>query len=169
MNVSAGTVNINVPSWVPSSLVPTVSINALLRCDQFVGYIAVYRVCMAVASFFLLLMLVMICVCSSKDPRSYIQNGYGHRFSFEWCHNDLCVWYRFWIFKWLFVIGLVIAFFFIPEGSNFVFSRGMSYGTLMCVTVAYYLPYIYSVCCIWTYCIYHLHCGSDCNISGLCS
>ncbi len=47
----------------------------------------------------------MICVKSSKDPRSYIQNG-------------------FWLFKWLFVIGLVVAFFFIPDGKDRIFSTG---------------------------------------------
>lgn len=77
--------------------------------------------------------------------------------------------YRFWIFKWLFVIGLVIAFFFIPEGSNFVFSRGMYVIWCFYVCDCGMLPPIYSVCCIWTYRIYHLHCGSDCNTSGLCS
>lgn len=65
---------------------------------------AAYRVCMAVALFFLILAVVMICVRSSGDPRSYLQNG-------------------FWFFKWLFVIGLVVAFFFIPDGSNFIFSK----------------------------------------------
>ena len=48
---------------------------ALISCSQFVGYLAVYRVCIAVASFFFLMMLLMLCVFSSKDPRSYIQNG----------------------------------------------------------------------------------------------
>lgn len=103
VNLSVGTFA-TVPPWVPSALVPTISLNALVPCNMFVGYIAVYRVCMAVASFFLLLMLVMFCVFSSKDPRSYIQNG-------------------FWFFKWLIVIGLIIAFFFIPEGANFTFSQ----------------------------------------------
>ncbi|XP_064391329.1 serine incorporator 2-like isoform X2 [Halichondria panicea] len=95
-------VNVTVPVLNP--LVPAIPINSLVRCDQFVGYLAVYRICMAVASFFFILMLMMICVCSSKDPRSYIQNG-------------------FWLIKWLVVIGLVVGFFFIPEGANFVFSQ----------------------------------------------
>ena len=86
------------------SYIPKISVHSLLQCDQFVGYLAAYRVCMAVACFFLLLMATMICVRSSKDPRAYIQNG-------------------FWLIKWLFVIGLVVAFFFIPEGANLVFSR----------------------------------------------
>ena len=43
--------------------------------STFIGYLAVYRISMAVASFFFVLMLVMMCVFSSKDPRSYIQNG----------------------------------------------------------------------------------------------
>lgn len=79
--------------------------NSLLDCSQIVGYLAAYRVCMGVAGFFFLLAIIMICVRSSKDPRAYLQNG-------------------FWLFKWLFVIGLVVAFFFIPDGSNLIFSRG---------------------------------------------
>ena len=31
---------------------------------------------------------------------------------------------RFWCIKWLLVIGLVVAFFFIPDGSNYTFSQG---------------------------------------------
>ena len=71
-------VNYNVslnPPDVPA-FIPIIPINSLINCSQFVGYLAVYRVCMAVASFFLLLMLMMFCVCSTKDPRAYIQNGY---------------------------------------------------------------------------------------------
>ncbi len=66
-------VNVSIPVLNP--LVPSIPIDSLVKCDQFVGYLAVYRICMAVASFFFVLMLMMICVCSSKDPRSYIQNG----------------------------------------------------------------------------------------------
>lgn len=93
--------NVTVPSYIPK--IPRV--NGLLNCSQFVGYLAAYRVCMPVAGFFLILAVTMICVRSSKDPRSYVQNG-------------------FWLIKWLFVIGLVVAFFFIPDGSNLYFSRG---------------------------------------------
>lgn len=78
----------------------------LVNCYQFVGYLAAYRVCMAVAAFFLILTAVMICVRSSKDPRAYLQNG-------------------FWFFKWLFVIGLVVAFFLIPEGVGLAFSKSI--------------------------------------------
>ena len=31
---------------------------------------------------------------------------------------------RFWCIKWLLVIGLVVAFFFIPDGANYTFSQG---------------------------------------------
>lgn len=91
----------NAPSFIPG-----IHVNNLVDCHQFVGYLAAYRVCTAVAAFFLLLTVVMICVRSSKDPRAYLQNG-------------------FWFFKWLFVISLVVAFFFIPDGANLVFSRGI--------------------------------------------
>ena len=45
------------------------------RCDEVVGYLAVYRVCFAMAGFFALFCLIMIKVNSSKDPRAKIQNG----------------------------------------------------------------------------------------------
>lgn len=89
----------NLPSFIPA-----IEIDAQVPCNRFIGYLAVYRVCMAVASFFSLLSIIFLCVWSSKDPRSYLQNG-------------------FWLFKWLVVIGLIIGFFFIPDGSNFYFSR----------------------------------------------
>ena len=53
-----------------------VNIPGTLPCDRIVGYLAVYRVGMAVASFFFVMMVIMFCVFSSKDPRAYIQNGY---------------------------------------------------------------------------------------------
>lgn len=52
--------------------------NSLLKaqqCDNVVGFLAVYRVCFAMAAFFVLFALIMIKVNSSKDPRSKIQNG----------------------------------------------------------------------------------------------
>jgi len=42
---------------------------------KFVGYPAVYRICFGMAMFFALFALLMICVKSSSDPRSSIQNG----------------------------------------------------------------------------------------------
>ena len=54
-----------------------------------------------------------------------------HALNFVWGEQwyVLCV-YRFWFFKWLLVIGLIIAFFFIPEGSNFIFSQGKIFNKL---------------------------------------
>ena len=109
---------------------------ALISCSQFVGYLAVYRVCIAVASFFFLMMLLMLCVFSSKDPRSYIQNGWAVVFKelhVGQCYRVCLVWHighvtivcSFWCIKWLLVIGLVVAFFFIPDGSNYTFSQGL--------------------------------------------
>lgn len=108
---------IGIPSF---PFVPTVNIANILNCDSFVGYLAVYRVCMAVASFFFFLFLVMMCVWTSKDPRSYLQNG-------------------FWCIKWLVVIGLVIAFFFIPDGQNFYFSRGICKSNSTCFNCVEYV------------------------------
>jgi hypothetical protein len=72
--------SVGVPSNVVTFPTATVSVDRLLNCNQFIGYLAVYRVCMGVASFFLVMMLMMFCVFSSKDPRSYIQNGYTSPF-----------------------------------------------------------------------------------------
>lgn len=72
--------------------------NPLLDCDQIGGYLAVYRVCFALAAFFFLFMIIMINVKSSKDPRSAIQNG-------------------FWFFKFLALIGIAVGAFYIPHGT----------------------------------------------------
>lgn len=73
-------------------------------CGHVIGYLSVYRILLAVAGFFFLMSLVMICVRSTRDPRAYVQNG-------------------FWFFKWLFVILVAIGFFFIPSVQNLIFSR----------------------------------------------
>lgn len=67
----------DVSVWVVTIPLPTATINqnALVDCAQFIGYLAVYRICMAVASFFAVMTVLMLCVFSSKDPRAYIQNG----------------------------------------------------------------------------------------------
>lgn len=124
------------------SFIPAIRLNAILPCDQFIGFLAVYRVCMAAASFFVLLSLVMLCVWSSKDPRSYLQNG-------------------FWFFKWLLVIGLIVAFFFIPEGSNFYFSRSKYFMFSIFILYYYFCSYVGPWSC-WSHCVY---CDSDHLIS----
>jgi len=43
---------------------------------KFVGYVAIYRICFGLAMFFALFALIMVCVRSSNDPRSAIQNGF---------------------------------------------------------------------------------------------
>ncbi|BFZ21603.1 hypothetical protein BsWGS_24642 [Bradybaena similaris] len=68
------------------------------QCDSVVGFLAVYRVCFAMAMFFIFFCIIMIKVNSSKDPRSKIQNG-------------------FWFFKILMMIGICVGAFFIPGGT----------------------------------------------------
>ncbi|CAG7837749.1 unnamed protein product [Allacma fusca] len=69
-----------------------------VKCENVVGYMAVYRVCFAVTIFFVLMGTIMINVRSSKDPRAGIQNG-------------------FWGLKYLLIIGAVIGAFFIPSAT----------------------------------------------------
>uniref|UniRef100_A0A1B6EMA8 Serine incorporator n=1 Tax=Cuerna arida TaxID=1464854 RepID=A0A1B6EMA8_9HEMI len=86
-----------------NSLIPNVVPNAVTYdCDKAIGYIAVYRIGFAFTIFFLLMSALMVRVRSSRDPRSGIQNG-------------------FWGLKFLIVIGVTIAAFFIPAGSFSVF------------------------------------------------
>jgi hypothetical protein len=46
-----------------------------ITCDDVVGYLSVYRIQFSFACFFFLMMILMLCVKRSKDPRSGIQNG----------------------------------------------------------------------------------------------
>ncbi|KAH9491749.1 Serine incorporator 3 [Bulinus truncatus] len=65
-------------------------------CSQLVGYKAVYRLGLAVTVFYFLLMLLTVAVPSSNHWRASIQNGY-------------------WMFKLLFLCGLIITAFYIPS------------------------------------------------------
>lgn len=69
-----------------------------VKCSDIVGYLAVYRVCFALAIFFAIMAALMLGVRNSRDPRAGIQNG-------------------FWGLKYLIVIGICVGAFFIPEGS----------------------------------------------------
>jgi len=68
------------------------------KCDEMVGYMAVYRVGLAMALFYTLLAIITIRVRSSADPRAKIHNG-------------------FWGLKLLVFIGLLVGAFFIPKGN----------------------------------------------------
>lgn len=46
------------------------------NCDDLVGYLAVYRVCFAMAAFFILMAILTFKVKNSKDPRAKFQNGF---------------------------------------------------------------------------------------------
>lgn len=80
------------------SVFNTVGLGGSVSCSDIVGYLAVYRVCFAMAIFFSVMAGLMIGVRSSRDPRAGIQNG-------------------FWGLKYLIVIGICVGAFFIPEGS----------------------------------------------------
>jgi len=72
--------------------------NVKIKCEDAVGYLAVYRICFIVTLFFLFMSLIMIGVRSSRDPRAGLQNG-------------------FWGFKYLLIIVGWISAFFIPHGN----------------------------------------------------
>ena len=69
-----------------------------LPCADFIGYLAVYRICFVVTLFFFLMSILLIGVQSSRDPRSHLQNG-------------------FWGLKVLILMGGTVGSFFIPHGS----------------------------------------------------
>lgn len=68
------------------------------NCNLLVGYLAVYRICFGMAAFFFLFMILNIGVRSSKDCRGGLNNG-------------------FWGLKFLLLVALWVAAFFIPRGS----------------------------------------------------
>uniref|UniRef100_A0A8D0SMW8 Serine incorporator 2 n=1 Tax=Sus scrofa TaxID=9823 RepID=A0A8D0SMW8_PIG len=76
----------------------TVILQGHIDCGSLLGHRAVYRMCFAMAAFFFLFTLLMICVRSSRDPRAAIQNG-------------------FWFFKFLIFVGITVGAFYIPDGS----------------------------------------------------
>ncbi|XP_063212173.1 serine incorporator 2 isoform X1 [Chroicocephalus ridibundus] len=67
-------------------------------CSSFLGHKAVYRMGFAMAAFFFLFAMIMVCVRSSKDPRAAVQNG-------------------FWFFKFLVLVGITVGAFYIPDGA----------------------------------------------------
>lgn len=69
-------------------------------CQRAVGFLSVYRIMFAQTVFFAIFCLLMLNVKSSRDGRSSLQNG-------------------FWGPKFLILIGLIIAAFFIPEAQTF--------------------------------------------------
>ncbi|KAM8977414.1 serine incorporator 2 [Pelodytes ibericus] len=68
-----------------------------VNCNAILGHQAVYRMCFALAAFFFLFIILMICVRSSRDPRAFVQNG-------------------FWFLKFLVLVGITVGAFFIPNG-----------------------------------------------------
>ncbi|CAM4852582.1 unnamed protein product [Rotaria socialis] len=67
-----------------------------IPCGKIVGYSSIYRIQFSLACFFFTMMLIMLCVKRSEDPRSAIQTG-------------------FWFFKILIIIGISVGTFFIPN------------------------------------------------------
>lgn len=69
-------------------------------CQNMVGFMAVYRIMFAMTVFFVTMAVLMIGVKSSRDGRSALQNG-------------------FWGPKYLLLIIITVAAFFIPASSSF--------------------------------------------------
>lgn len=59
------------------------------------------------------MMIAMLCVKHSKDPRSGIQNGYKEKKNKSF--DGTLFLFRFWFFKILILIGICIGAFFIPS------------------------------------------------------
>ena len=75
-------------------------VNQKIDCNSIIGYFAVYRICFSLTCFFFLLMIIMVFVRSSRDPRASIQNG-------------------FWFFKFLALVGITVGAFYIPQNGAF--------------------------------------------------
>ncbi|XP_055979497.1 serine incorporator 2 [Sorex fumeus] len=84
--------------WVCEDPGAFIITQGFIDCGSLLGHRAVYRMCFAMAIFFLLFALLMLCVRSSRDPRAAIQNG-------------------FWFFKFLLFVGITVGSFYIPDGS----------------------------------------------------
>lgn len=69
-------------------------------CQEAASFLSVYRIMFAQTMFFVIFCMLMYNVKSSRDGRRAIQNG-------------------FWGPKFLILIGLIIAAFFIPEAQTF--------------------------------------------------
>uniref|UniRef100_A0A7N5ZTC0 Uncharacterized protein n=1 Tax=Anabas testudineus TaxID=64144 RepID=A0A7N5ZTC0_ANATE len=67
------------------------------KCDMFVGYKAVYRVCFGMSMWFLGFSILMINIKNSRDPRAAVHNG-------------------FWFFKFAALVAITVASFYIPDG-----------------------------------------------------
>lgn len=99
-------------SNVPNFNETCVQLHAGENCSRLTGYKAVYRVCLGMVVFHVLLMLLTLCVPNSNHWRGHIQNGY-------------------WMFKFLFLLGCCAAAFFIPfEFSIYWMYVGMVGGSL---------------------------------------
>lgn len=101
-------------------------------CSSFLGHKAVYRMGFAMAAFFCLFAVLMVCVRSSKDPRAAVQNGcvrspwslggWGQAGPPHpcpcWLHTvPPLSSHRFWFFKFLVLVGITVGAFYIPDGT----------------------------------------------------
>ncbi|NWT04190.1 SERC2 protein, partial [Mionectes macconnelli] len=97
-----------------------------VNCRSFLGHKAVYRMGFAMASFFCLFAVLMVCVRSSKDPRAAVQNGWvpvpeGLAGQGRDPHGVQTVpplsSHSFWFFKFLVLVGITVGAFYIPDGA----------------------------------------------------
>lgn len=78
-----------------------IGINGNVDCKGLVGYLSVYRICFAMASFFFLMAVLMYNVTTSKSIRGKFNNG-------------------FWLIKFIMLVLICVGAFYIPHGE---FSR----------------------------------------------
>lgn len=90
-------------------------VDGQIDCKAIVGYASVYRIQFSLACFFFLMMIVMLCVKKSKDPRSGFQNGSVSLPSHPHPRLTFVLIVRFWFFKLLIIIGICVGAFFIPN------------------------------------------------------
>jgi hypothetical protein len=107
----------NLPYWVDNNAWLS-KIPVLQTCpeEKCYGAMAVYRITFSLAVFHILLALILIGAKSNKDPRGFIQNGW-------------------WGIKFLAIIGIMVAAFFIPNATFIPFAWISLFGAAIFILI----------------------------------